>query len=367
MAVGTPSFRSRRWARPESLTALIASDTASGIPSRSYGNGDLLEVDDGLGKKNVLSASPRGGRRARVWLAGALLIASLALAACGGSDSGGSSSAEGGGTLVIGGIPDQDPDRLQRQFGLLTEYLSEELGVAVRYEPVAEYDAAVSAFRVGDLDLVWFGGLTGVQARLQVDGADAIAQRDIDPEFRSVFIATADSGIEPFDSVEGLAQLQGRSLTFGSDSSTSGRLMPQYYLDQAGVGLEALRGEPGFSGSHDATIELVQAGTFEVGALNSQVWDARVAAGEVDTSRVREVFRTPPYYDYHWVIHPDVEARFGAELRAGIVDALLALDPESERDAEILELFGGGSFISTDNENYAEIEQIGRQVGKITE
>lgn len=316
----------------------------------------------------MLSAASRGGRRARAWAAGALAAGLLALAACGGDDSGESSPAPGvGGTLVVGGIPDQDPDRLQRQFGLLSDYLSEQLGVDVRYEPVAEYDAAVNAFRVGDLDLVWFGGLTGVQARLQVEGADAIAQRDIDPEFQSVFIATTDSGIEPFDSVEGLAALEGRSLTFGSDSSTSGRLMPQSFMSEAGVELDALRGEPGFSGSHDATIALVEAGTFEVGALNSQVWDARVEAGEIDLDRVREVFRTPPYYDYHWVIHPDVGSRLGDGLRERVVEALLALDPADGEHAAILELFGGERFITTSNENYADIERVGREIGKIVD
>lgn len=127
---------------------------------------------------------------------------------------------------MIGGIPDQDPERLQRQFDLVAELLGDELGIEVEYRPVADYDAAVSAFRVGDLDLVWFGGLTGVQARLQVDGARAIAQRDIDEEFRSVFVAGTGTGLEPVDDVAGLSVLSGRTFTFGSDSSPPGPSMP---------------------------------------------------------------------------------------------------------------------------------------------
>jgi phosphonate transport system substrate-binding protein len=226
---------------------------------------------------------------------------------------------------------------------------------------VTEYDAAVTAFRVGDLDLVWFGGLTGVQARLQVDGAEAIAQRDIDEEFTSVFIASADSGIEPISDVAGLDVVAGRTLTFGSDSSTSGRLMPQSFLSEAGVALEDLNGEPGFSGSHDATIELVEAGTFEVGALNSQVWKARVEAGEVDLDKVQLIFETPTYYDYHWVARPEL----GPDLQTQIVDALKKLDPADADQATILEFFGAGSFIETESENYSSIEAVGREIGKI--
>lgn len=292
-----------------------------------------------------------------------LLIPTLVFAACGSDDDEGAedSATEFDGELVIGAIPDQDPEVLARNYGLVADYLSAELGVDVRFEPVTEYDAAVTAFRVGDLDLVWFGGLTGVQARLQVDGADAIAQRDIDEQFTSVFIAGTDTGIEPFDDVSGLSAVAGRTLTFGSDSSTSGRLMPQSFLDQAGVSLDDLDGEPGFSGSHDATIELVEAGTFEVGALNSQVWDARTEAGEVDLDAVQVVFETPTYYDYHWVARPEL----GDDLEAQVVEALAGLDPSVPDEAEILEFFGAGSFIETSNDNYADIEAVGRSIGAI--
>lgn len=287
----------------------------------------------------------------------ALLVFAALAAGCG------DDSASSGGTtsITIGAIPDQDPELLARNYDLVADYLSDELGVDVEFRPVTEYDAAVTQFRVGDLDLVWFGGLTGVQARLQVEGATAIAQRDIDAEFTSVFIAGTDTGIEPFDNVDGLSVVAGHSLTFGSDSSTSGRLMPQSFLDQAGVTLDDLDGEPGFSGSHDTTIELVEAGTYEVGALNSQVWAARVADGSVDTSRVQVVLETPSYFDYHWVARPEL----GADLTGQIREALIGLDPSTPDHAEILGFFGAGSFIETVDANYADIEAVGRAIGKI--
>ncbi len=274
-------------------------------------------------------------------------------------------------TFRIGAIPDQEPERLQRTYGLLSDFLEEELadvapGIAVDYVPVTEYDDAVTGFAVGDLDTVWFGGLTGVQARLEVDGAEAVAQRDIDEAFTSVFIARADAGIDPIADVDGLSVLEGRSFTFGSESSTSGRLMPQSFLEQAGVDAdEDFAGAPGFSGSHDATIELVTAGTFEVGVLNSQVWDDRVADGTVDPDEVVEIFRSPPYFDYHWVAQPDLDERFGDGFTADFVAALGSLDASDPDDAEILDLFGAGAFIETDNSNYEAIETVGRDVGLI--
>lgn len=288
----------------------------------------------------------------------------VVLAGCGSDDG---SAGPTGGTLRIGAIPDQDPEKLARSFRLVADYLAEELGVEVEYVPVTDYPAAVSLFRTGDLDLVWFGGLTGVQARLEAPGAEVIAQRDIDEDFRSVFIAHAGAGIDPIDTVDELSVFGDRRFTFGSESSTSGRLMPQYFLDQAGVGPDGFAGEPGFSGSHDKTIELVASGSFEAGVVNEQVWQARIDDGSTDTTKVVEVFRTPTYHDYHWLLHPSAAERFGDGFGADVRDALTALSTDDPDEAEILGLFGAGSFVPSAPDNYAEIEQIGRKLGLVTE
>lgn len=296
-----------------------------------------------------------------------LLLLLLPLAACSPKPS--ANSATTGDTsskpLTIGAIPDQDPQKLQRQYDKVAAYLQKELGVPVKYKPVTDYTAAVTAFKVGDLELVWFGGLTGVQARLQLPGAEAIAQRDIDEKFHSLFIASKKSGIAPFQDISGLQQLKGHTFTFGSESSTSGRLMPQYFLQQAGVKLEDFKGQPGFSGDHDKTIKLVEAGTYDVGAVNESVWQKRLDAKEIDLSKVEVLWRTPAYYDYHWVIHPDVQKRYGDDFSKKVQNAFVKLDPKVPEQKEILDLFNAKKFIPTQNSNYAQIEEIGRKIGKI--
>ncbi len=293
----------------------------------------------------------------------------LSLTACAGQqttpESGGELNNAEAPSLAVGAIPDQDPEKIQRLSDKLTAYLESELEVSVEYRPVTDYAAAVTAFKVGDLDLVWFGGLTGVQARLQVEGAEAIAQRDIDEQFTSVFIANVNSGLQPFTDISGLKALKNKTLTFGSESSTSGRLMPQYFMQKTGLTLDDVKGKVGFSGNHDATIKLVEAGTFEVGALNSQVWDSRLEEGAVDQSKVSVVWRTSPYYDYHWVVSPAVEERYGAGFTQKLQTALTGLDASVPAEKELLELFGAAKFIPTENQNYAQIEEIGRQIGKI--
>ncbi|WP_432558180.1 putative selenate ABC transporter substrate-binding protein [Granulicoccus sp. GXG6511] len=292
------------------------------------------------------------------------LVVLLAVAGCGGGGTAGDSDASSGTerTLSISAIPDQDPAKLTAREQALAAYLAEELDIDVEFVPVTDYAASVSLFRAGDLDMVFYGGLTGVQARLQTPGAVLLAQRDIDAEFRSVFIANADAGIEPVTETAGLTAYKGKRFTFGSESSTSGRLMPDYFLREAGISESDFTGQPGFSGSHDQTIDLVQAGSYDGGALNLQVWTARKEAGTVDLDRVKEIFITPTYHDYHWIAGPELDADFGAGFTEKLRMALLALDGSSPQEVEVLEMYGAESIIPTEASNYDQIEKIAREL-----
>ncbi len=263
--------------------------------------------------------------------------------------------------LGISAIPDQDPELLNRLYPALADRIAAATDLKVEYKAVTDYTAVVRAFEVGDIHLAWMGGLTGVQARALVPGSTAIAQRDIDADFHSLFIATKASGLKPFEDASGLTSLAGHTLTFGSDTSTSGRLMPQYFMEQGGFDQADLEGTPAFSGSHDATIAAVASGSFDVGAVNEQVWNATLEAGEVDLSDVVVLWRSPGYADYHWLARPDLDKVFGAGTTTKVTDLLFGLDPADADDAKILELFGAQSFIPTENSNYDQIEAVAKE------
>jgi phosphonate transport system substrate-binding protein len=283
------------------------------------------------------------------------------LAACGSGDERARST-----SLMISAIPDQDPEKLNRLYPMVAELFADATRLEVAYRPVADYTAVVRAFEIGDVHLAWMGGLTGVQARSRVRGAKAIAQRDIDADFHSLFIAHKSSGLAPFDDVDGVRALAGHTFTFGSETSTSGRLMPQYYLRQGGFDEADFKGRPGFSGSHDATIEAVASGSFEAGAVNEQVWKSTQDAGKVDLGDVVVLWRTPGYADYHWLARPDLDDTFGAGTTRSIIDRLLGLDIADPDDKAVLELFGATSFVRTDNARYDLIEDVAREQGLLT-
>ena len=296
-----------------------------------------------------------GAPRRALWLMLTLAAVALVAIACGGDDDADQP------TLFIGGIPDQDVSTLERQFNLLADYLSDETGLKVAYRASTDYAAIVTAFARDDVQLGWFGGLTGVQARERADAAVAIAQRPRDAAFHSVFIVR----VSLADEVMALADLRDRSFTFGSESSTSGHLMPRFFLGEAGIDADRdFDGLPNFSGSHDRTITLVESGAFDAGALNEAVWDRAVETGAVDTTKVVAFLRTPPYFDYHFVAQGNLDERYGAGTTASIREALLRLTPEQSADgAALLEIFATDRFVPTEDANYDAIRDVARGLG----
>ena len=260
--------------------------------------------------------------------------------------------------LVFTAIPDEDETRLVERFTQYAKYFEGKLGVSVKYLPVKSYPAAVTAFTNSQVQLAWFGGFTGVQARRAVPGSEAIAQGAEDVAFKSYFIANAKTGLET--SKEFPASIAGRSFTFGSRASTSGRLMPEFFLRQhfAGKSPEEVFSRVGFSGDHSRTIQLVQSGAFEVGVLDYSVWNLETNAGKIDSSRVKVIWETPTYPDYNWTVRGDVDAMFGAGFKDKLRSAILAIE-----DPTVLGPFARSKFIPATNGDYAPIEEVAKTTG----
>ena len=278
-----------------------------------------------------------------------LIALALAMSLCSGT-----ALAQDKPAFVFTAIPDQDETRLVERFTRVADYLQGKLGVTVKYLPVKSYPAAVTAFTNGQVQLAWFGGFTGVQARRQVPGSEAIAQGAEDVAFKSFFVANAKTGLAP--SKEFPKAIAGKSFTFGSRASTSGRLMPEYFIRSAfGRGPEEVFARVGFSGDHSRTVQLVQSGAYEVGALDYSVWELDQKAGKIDPAQVAVIWESPTFPDYQWTVRGDVEKVYGAGFKQKLTAALLAID-----DPAILRQFARSKFIPAKNSDYGPIEEVGK-------
>lgn len=255
--------------------------------------------------------------------------------------------------LRISAIPDEAPTELQRKFSRVAAYLGREVGMRVEYTPVTDYAAVVEALAARKVDLAWLGGFTFVQARVRTGTAIPIAQRAEDEKFTSKFIANTASGIK------GLNDLRGRNFTFGSVSSTSGHLMPRFFLLQNKINPEKDFRRVAFSGAHDATALQVESGRIDAGVLNASVWDKLVEEKRVDLKKVTVIWTTPTYYDYNWTVRGDLEPALVKKLTA----AFLKLDPARAADKELLDLQRASRFVVTRPENYKGIEDAARSAG----
>ena len=256
--------------------------------------------------------------------------------------------------LRVTAIPDESPTELARKFEPLGKYLESRLGMKVEWTPVTDYAAAVETLANRKIDLAWFGGFTFVQSSVRSGGKTIpLVQREEDAAFKSVFIAAKDSGIDK------LEDLKGKTLSFGSQSSTSGHLMPRSFLLAAKIDPDKDLKRVSFSGAHDATIAAVASGKVDAGALNISVWNKFVEDKKVDPALVKVIYTTPPYYDYNWTVHADMPA----DLRNKITQAFLDLSPATPQGAEILKLQRAAKFIPTRAENYAGIRAAAENAG----
>ncbi len=281
-----------------------------------------------------------------------LLTAALLASACGG--------AADDPVLRFSAIPDQNTTELAEKFDRVADWLQGELGVPVEFVPTSDYTASVEAFKNGDVQLAWFGGLTGVRARAAVEGARAIAQGRVDPEYRSYFVANGRLGLSLSDVFP--EELEGRTFTFGSESSTSGRLMPEVFLRrETGVApADFFAGEEmNFSGAHDKTALVVEEGTFDAGVLSYKHYDEMVASGKLDPTRCVKVWETPPYPDYNWTAHPVLDETFGEGFLDRLQETLVGLeDPELLAAVQRPE-----GMIPAENEDFAPLEELARELG----
>ncbi len=256
--------------------------------------------------------------------------------------------------LRVSTIPEEAATEQMRKFGPIVKYLEQKLGMKVEFTPVSDYPAAVEALVNKNIELAWLGGFTFVQAQNRSGGKIIpIAQREEDTKFQSVFIAKTNSGIKT------LADLKGKQVSFGSQSSTSGHLMPRSFLLQASIDPDKDFKRVAYSGAHDATIASVVSGKVEAAALDITVWQKFVKENKVDTKDVNVFFTTPGYYNYNWSVHADMPAA----LREKIAKALIDLDPATPQGKEILELNRATRYIPTKVENYKGIETAARSAG----
>jgi phosphonate transport system substrate-binding protein len=254
-------------------------------------------------------------------------------------------------------IPDEDSSRLRSRFDQVARYLSTRLDIEVGYVPVKSYAAAITAFRNNQVQLAWFGGLSGVRARGAVPGSEAIAQGFEDQFFVTYFIAHASTGLSAQTKFP--MAVAGKTFTFGSKGSTSGRLMPEFHIRRSfGKAPGKVFKRVGFSGDHSRTIALVQSGAYQVGAVNFKVWENEKKAGKIDPKSVKVIWKTPPYPDYQWTIRGGVDKKFGAGFKARVKAALLGLE-----DPELLAAFPRTKFVPADNDAYAPLLKVGRSIG----
>lgn len=255
-------------------------------------------------------------------------------------------------TIRVGMIPDVNPSSLIRNAQPLVAYLEKKTGARIELTVPTNYASVVEALAAHQLDFAYLGGFTYVQAHERA-GVLPLVQRSTDQKFQSLFITQASSPIHS------IADLRGKTFAFGDVNSTSGHLMPDFYLHKYHVA-SALT-QTIFTGSHDATALAVANGKVAAGAVDETVYHKLLAQGVITPKQVRVFWVTPPFCDYVWAASPDLSLA----MRKKLTDAYLALDPRIPADKKILDLLRGTRFVRANDAEYAALRRVGVEEGML--
>lgn len=256
--------------------------------------------------------------------------------------------------IRVGVLPDESDALLRQRYQSLIGFLSDQTGLDYELVIPATYSELVDQFGGGHVDLAYFGGLTFLVAEERY-GAIPVVMRDVDVRFQSHFIARNDAKVGG----DRIVDFKGESFAFGSNLSTSGHLMPRFFLKQEGIDPERFFSEVIYSGAHDKTAEAVVAGTVDLGAANRLVIDKMFADGRLDPSVVRVVWTTPPYPDYVWAISRQIPH----DLRDTILDAFLLLGPADKDHKLILDHLGAAGFLPAVPSDFQELRRVAEGQG----
>ncbi|MFK7909072.1 MAG: putative selenate ABC transporter substrate-binding protein [Akkermansiaceae bacterium] len=259
--------------------------------------------------------------------------------------------------LRFSAIPDKETTAQEERFAPVAKWLSEELGIKVEFVPSADYASSVTKFKTGDIDMAWFGGVSGVQAQNAIDGSRALVSGEADLEFKSYFIANASTGLKRGEEFpEGL---KGLTFTFGSNTSTSGCIMPTHFvMKNTDTKPDEYFKKIGYSGAHDKTAMQVQDGTYQAGALNFKTFDKLVKEGKVDPEKCHVVWETPTYADYNLTASGKLDEKFGEGFTDKLRKAFLECD-----DPAVLKAFNRKKFVEVDNDTFQGIADVMKTMG----
>ena len=253
--------------------------------------------------------------------------------------------------LRVSMIPTTDPSRMLRDAEPLVKGLEKATGAKVSLTVPLNYAAVVEALVQGQVDVAHLGGFTFVQARERA-GAVPLVQRERDRAFHSKFITARPE-------VRSLADLKGRRFAFGDVNSTSGHLMPAYFMRREGVD-PAVVDQAIYTGGHDATALAVAEGRVDAGALDEAVWERLTTERKIDASRVRVFWTTPAFRDYVWVARKELDPALARK----VARFFLALDASRAEDRPILELLSaGGRYVAVDAAAYEPLRQAAIREG----
>ena len=256
------------------------------------------------------------------------------------------------GRITVAVLPDQSKDALLARHGSLLDYLADTTSLDFELLIPLDYADLVDQFDAGHIDLAWFGGLTFIRAH-EKSQAVPLAFRDVDSRFTSCYL------VRGSDTRSTIQEFAGEEFSFGPPLSTSGHLMPRYFLERDGLYPEQFFAATRHSSAHDQTARWVRDGTVGLGVASCIIVQSMLEHGSLSSDDIRIIETTPPYSNYVWA----VKQTMAENTKTKLLDAFLALDASDPDNRAILRAQRANAYLPASPDNFVLVRRAAKLSG----
>lgn len=263
-------------------------------------------------------------------------------------------------TILMGAVA-YDPKVVTIWEGMREHF--QEHGVALDFALFSSYERQIEALLGGHIDVSWSSAIAHVRVKRRTEGKSlGLAMRDRDRDVCAKILVRREVGLRK------LTDLHGKTLAVGTRDSVQARILPLYYLKQAGVDLGQVKihafdgnlGKHGDTGASELEVlAAVHSGKAQAGAVGSLVWGAEQAAGNVDP-RIVDVLWTTPCFDLRIF---DAMPTLPAEKIEALRRILTEMSYANPKHRKILDMEGMRRWLPGREQSYAPVRAAMEEIG----
>jgi phosphonate transport system substrate-binding protein len=257
--------------------------------------------------------------------------------------------------FIIGLIPEENIFKQVKRHRPLAEYLTEKLGMKVKFTILSRYPDIIDRFVTRRMDGAFFGIFTSIlaQDKLGVEPMARPVNLDGSSLAKAYVFANRSSGIKT------IADLKGKRAVFVDKATATGYLYMLSLLREFGIrNMKGHFSSYHFSGSHDSAVYSVLSGRADVGVIKGRILEEMASKDPVVRDELIILAKSEELPDVTLCVRRDLSP----ELKVVLKNILLTMHKDPKGKA-VLEKMGALKFVTANEDDFNVVRSLAKNAG----